>query len=115
MTAGRGRRGGVLLQVLVTAAIAGLLCASMMHSRFQPALSAANAVTRVQDDLAGQAAIARVQQVWMAGGSCSSDAAAGVACSGSGCACECAVAGVTVTSTANGGACALTTNRSEAP
>ena len=102
-------RGSALLQVLITAVVAGLICASIMRARLQPALTVANAVTRVQNDAVEQAALNRVQQVWMAGGACASDATAAVLCSGSGCSCRCAVAGLgTVTAAPNGGACALT-------
>ena len=104
------RRGSALLEVLIMAAVAGLICASVMRARLQPALAAASAVSRVVNDAAEQAAINRVQQVWMAKGSCKSDAAAGVSCGGgSGCSCTCAVSGLgTVTAAAYGGACALT-------
>jgi len=104
------RRGSALMQVLVLAAVAGLICASVMRARLQPALAAANAVSRVENDASEQAALNRVQQVWMANGSCTSDAAAGVSCGGgSGCSCTCAVSGLgTVTAAANGGACTLT-------
>lgn len=101
--------GSALLQVLVAAAVAGLICASIMRVRLQPALTAANAIQRVENDAAEQGALNRVQQVWMAGGSCASDATAGVSCGGSGCSCTCAVAGLgTVTAVPRGGACALT-------
>lgn len=102
-------RGSALMQVLVTAVVAGLICASILRARLQPALAAANAIQHVQNDAAEQGALNRVQQVWMSGGSCSSDASAGVSCSGFGCSCTCAVAGLgTVTAASSGGACALT-------
>lgn len=102
-------RGSALALALITTAVAGLLCASIMQARLQPALTAANAVQRVENDAAEQGALNRVRQVWMAGGSCASDAAAGVACSGSGCSCTCAVAGLgRVSAAPSGGACALT-------
>ena len=104
-------RGSALLQVLIVAIVAAIICTSIIHTRLQPALTAANAVQRVQNDTAEQAALNRVQQVWMAAGSCASDATAGVSCSGSGsgCSCTCAVAGLgTVTALPSGGACALT-------
>lgn len=101
-------RGTVLLQVLVIAIVAGVICAAILRSRMQPALAAAQAVQRVENDAAEQGALNRVQQVWMAAGSCSSDAAAGVSCSGSGCSCTCTVMGLgTVTARASGGACNL--------
>lgn len=102
-------RGSALMQVLVVAVVAGLICANILHARLQPALAAANAISRVENDAVEQAALNRVQQVWMAGGSCASDAAAGVSCTGSGCSCSCAVAGLgTVAAAPSGGACALT-------
>ena len=102
-------RGSALLQVLIVTVVAGLICASIMRARLQPALAAANAVQRVENDAAAQGALNRVQQVWMAGGSCSSDAASGVSCGGSGCSCACTVAGLgSVIAVPNGGACALT-------
>lgn len=106
------RRGSALLQVMIAALVAGLICATVMRVRLQPAMAAAQAVRRVQDDGAGQGAINRVIQVWMQTGSCSSDTAAGVDCGGgSGCTCTCMVAAlgnVVVTSQPGaGGACAL--------
>jgi hypothetical protein len=102
-------RGSALLQLLVAAAVAGVICASIMRARLQPAMTVANAIQLVENDAAEQAALNRVQQVWMAQGSCASDATAGVGCSGSGCSCTCAVAGLgTVTAAPSGGACALT-------
>ena len=104
-------RGSALLQVLVLVVVAGLICASIMRARLQPALAAANAVQRVADDAAEQGALERVRQVWMAGGSCSSAAAAGVSCSGAGCSCSCTVAGLgRVSAAPSGGACALSVN-----
>jgi hypothetical protein len=104
------RRGSVLLQVLVASVVGGLICASIMRARLQPAMTVANAVLRVQNDVGEQGALNRVQQVWMAAdASCTSDPAAGVSCRGSGCSCTCAVAGLgTVTAAPSGGACALT-------
>jgi hypothetical protein len=104
------RRGAVLLQVLVTAVIAGLICASIMRARLQPAMTVANSVQRVENDAAEQGALNRVEQAWMAAGSsCASDNAAGVTCRGAGCSCTCSVAGLgTVSAAPSGGACALT-------
>lgn len=105
----RGERGSVLLHVLVVAALAGVICATILHSRYQPAITAANAVNAVTGDLSAQSAINRVNEVWIRNGTCSSDATVGVGCSGSGCSCTCTVTGAaTVTSVANGGACSLT-------
>jgi hypothetical protein len=107
-------RGSALLQVLVMTAVAGLICASILSARLQPALAGANAVGRVADDLAQQAAINRVTEVWARAGRCASDASAGVDCGASvgSCRCTCAVAGgVTVTSVANGEACAIAASR----
>ena len=102
-------RGSALMQVLVVAVVAGLICASILRARLQPALAAAKAIQRVSDDAVEQAALNRVQQVWMAAGSCASDAAAGVVCSGAGCSCTCTVAGLaSVTAVPSGGACTLT-------
>jgi len=102
-------RGSALLQVLIVSAVAGLICASILRARLQPALAAAQMVQRGESDAAEQGALNRIQQVWMAGGSCASDAAAGVACSGGGCSCSCEVAGLgTVTAAPSGGACTLT-------
>lgn len=105
----RGERGSVLLQVLVVAAVAGVICAAILRARLQPAMAAAGAVNAVTDDLSAQSAINRVNEVWIRNGSCSSDPAVGVSCSGSGCSCTCAVAGAAaVTSVPYGGACSLT-------
>ena len=106
-------RGSALLQVLITAIVAAIICASIIRTRLQPALTAAGAVQRVQNDASEQAALNRVSQVWMAGGSCSSDATAGVSCAGAGCACACKVTAAsgailgTVTAVPSGGACTL--------
>lgn len=98
-----------MLEVLVVAAVAALIAASIIRSRLQPALTAAGQVQIVRDDLSGQGALARVRQVWMSGGTCSSSASAGVVCSGSGCSCSCTVAGLgSVASVRKGGACSLT-------
>lgn len=112
------QRGSVILYVLLTGLIAAFICSAIVRARLQPALTAANAVKSVQNDTTAQAALNRVQQVWMQGGSCSSDTAAGgpgVACAGAGCSCTCTVTDSatgavlgTVISKANGAACALT-------
>ena len=112
-------RGSALLQVLVTAVVAALICASIIRTRMQPALTAANAIQRVSDDAAEQGSINRVHQVWLAADRCSSDTTLpplgpGVSCVPSAalptCSCVCSVAGLgTVTSQPQaGGGCALT-------
>jgi hypothetical protein len=111
-------RGSVILFVLVGALVAAIICASIVRTRLGPAVTAANAIQRVQNDAAAQAALNRVTQVWMSGGSCASNMSPGgpgVACAGAGCACACTVTDLTsgavlgtVTSAPNGGACALT-------
>lgn len=111
----RSERGAVLAQVLIFAVTAGLLCASILSARLQPALLSARGSDRVRDDLAAQGAVNRVTGVWTRLGVCASDTSAGVSCGGSGCECNCGVtvAGETtiVTSTTAGGACALTAAR----
>ncbi|MFI5344811.1 MAG: hypothetical protein ACHQ51_00405 [Elusimicrobiota bacterium] len=113
-----GERGSILAQVLITSAIASLLCASILRARLQPALTVAGAVDRVRDDLAAQAAVNRVTEVWTRLGVCKTDGDAGVRCSGSGCDCSCVLdpaergaAAGTVTSVSSGGACRLTAAR----
>ncbi|MDE2509756.1 MAG: hypothetical protein KGL74_01420 [Elusimicrobia bacterium] len=110
-----GERGSILAQVLITTAIASLLCASILRARLQPALTTAGAVDRIRDDLAEQAAVNRVTEVWTRLGVCKSDGEAGVRCRGAGCDCSCDLdpaqpytAGATVASAAAGGACRLT-------
>jgi hypothetical protein len=105
-------RGSVLAQVLVFSAVAGLMCATILHARLQPALSSARAVDRVRGDLAAQATVNRVTAVWSRLGSCSSDSREGVSCVGQGCDCRCAVStgGLVIgelVSAAQGGACRL--------
>jgi Tfp pilus assembly protein PilX len=103
------QRGSALVQVMIAAVVVAIICASVIRSRLQPALMTANAAQNVEKDAAEQGALNRVQQVWMAKGSCASDAAAGVSCTGAGCACVCSVANLgTVTAVPSGGACALT-------
>lgn len=103
------RRGTALPLVLIVCATAGLLCASLMRARLQATLTAAGTTRRIQDGLAEQAALNRVQQAWMASGSCTSNAAAGISCRGSGCRCACTVTGLAqVTSVPRAGACVLT-------
>ena len=113
-------RGSILAQVLIMTAVASLMCASILRSRLQPALVTAGAVDRVRDDLAAQAAVNRVNEVWSRLGSCATDADAGVRCGGSGCDCVCTIApaqadaaAATVTSSASppGGVCLLTAVR----
>jgi len=105
----RNERGSVLLHVILMAALAGIICTAILRSRMQPALAAANTVSRIQDDMTGQSAINRVSGVWGSRGTCASDSAAGVSCSGSGCSCRCTVdGGATVTSVSAGGGCTLT-------
>jgi Tfp pilus assembly protein PilX len=103
-------RGAVLVYVLIATVISAIICTTILSTRLQPALTAANAVLRVQNDVSAQAALNRVQQVWMAGGSCASDSSAGVSCSGTGCNCTCAVAGLgtVIALPTSGGACSLT-------
>jgi hypothetical protein len=101
--------GSALLQILIMAVVASLICASIIRTRLQPALTAAHSLQRVENDVGTQGALSRVQQVWMAGGPCSSDSTAGVSCTGSGCSCSCTVAGLaTVTAAQSGGVCSLT-------
>lgn len=105
----RGERGSVLAAVLVLALVGGLIASELVSARLQPSLLAAQRVQRLSDDMAGQAAISRINEVWARLGSCSSDAAEGVSCSGSGCSCTCdsATAVVSVRQGA-GGSCVMT-------
>lgn len=100
-------RGSVLAQVLVAAMLMSIISASILRSRLQPAMNAANSVARAAEDLAARAALNRVTESWARLGSCASDASAGVSCSGAGCTCSCAVGSVVVTAVPRGGACAL--------
>jgi hypothetical protein len=111
----RNRRGSVLLEVLMMAVVASIMCATILRARLQPALTAASGIERVSSGLAAQAAVNRVSEVWGRLGVCASDVKAEVYCSGMGCACSCLVspgapAGskVIVKSSPSGGACALT-------
>jgi hypothetical protein len=115
----RGERGAVLLQVLVMAMVASLMCATILRATFQPALTAAAGVERISSGLGAQAGVNRVNEVWARLGVCTSDPTAGVQClargSASSCACSCSVLptasggpAATVTSSPSGGACALT-------
>jgi len=109
------RRGAVLMQVLIFGAMAALACSTILAARLQPALMSSRAEERVRDDLAGQAAVNRVTATWARLGVCTSEAAAGVACSGTGCRCSCEVEGsgwaARVAAAPSAGACALTTTR----
>ena len=114
----KGRRGAILAQVLLATMVAALMCSAILRARMQPALTAGAAVEHVQDDLAAQAAVNRVNEVWARLGACSTDMDRGVRCAGSGCDCNCvldpAETGspvVAVASSASGGACALTAAR----
>ena len=107
----RAERGSVLAAVLVMALVGGLIASELLSSRLQPALLTAQRVNRLADDMAGQAALSRVGEVWARGGSCSSDSSQGVSCTGpgSGCSCECDTPTATVTArTGAGNSCALT-------
>lgn len=113
-----GRRGSILAQVLILTAVASLMCAAILRSRLQPALTTAGAVDRVQDDLAAQAAVNRVTEVWMRRGACGTDGGAGVLCAGVGCDCACNLLSpetrrrvATVSSTSYRGVCRLTASR----
>ena len=110
----KGERGAILLQVLVVAMVAALMCATILRARFQPALTAAAGLERISSGLAAQGAVNRVTEVWSRLGTCTTALGAGVNCSGSGCACTCAVSATapgayaaTVASSPAGGACAL--------
>jgi hypothetical protein len=100
-------RGSVLVQVLVTMTFMAIIASSVLRMRMQPAISAANNVARVSEDLAARTALNRVNESWARLGACASDVAAGLSCSGAGCSCSCAVGSVIVTATPQGGACAL--------
>lgn len=108
------KRGSVLLEVLMMSVVASIMCAAILRSRLQPALTAASGVERVSSGLAAQAAINRVSEVWGRLGVCSSDVNAAVYCSGIGCGCSCLVSPAApgskaiVKSSPSGGACALT-------
>lgn len=111
----KGRRGAVLLQVLVFGVLAALTCSTILAARLQPALLSARADERVRDDLAGQGAVNRVTGAWTRLGVCESDAAAGVSCRGTGCRCSCEVEGpgwtARVVAAPSEGACSLTATR----
>lgn len=100
-------RGSVLVQVLVTTVFMAIISASVLRMRMQPAIGAANNVSRVSEDLAVRTALNRINESWSRLGTCASDAAAGLSCSGAGCNCRCTVGAVVVTVTPQGGACAL--------
>ena len=113
----KDERGSILLQVLLMAVVASLMCATILRARLQPALTAASGIERISSGLAAQAAVNRVSEVWARLGVCTSDAKAGIYCSGSGtdCACSCVVSASTpggsaasVKSSPSGGACTLT-------
>lgn len=104
----KAERGSVLVHVLVMGLLGLSICAAIMQSRMQPAVTTANFVNRIKDDLSEQSAINRVTEVWARQDSCSSDASVGVGCSGSGCDCSCTVTGAAgVSSLSSGGACVL--------
>ena len=112
----RGQKGSVLAQVMIFTVVAGLMCATVLRSRLQPAVSSARAVNQIKDDLAAQGAINRVVAVWSRSGACASDPAQGVSCLGAGCRCACAVssAGAVVAdvdSKGAGRACTLVASR----
>lgn len=107
------RRGSVIAQVLVFAAVAGLMCATILHARLQPALVAARAVDRVREDLVAEGTVNRVTAVWSRLGTCASAPAEGVSCTGTGCDCRCSVSAGGdvvggVVSEPQGGACRFT-------
>lgn len=103
----KGRRGSVLVQVLVAAVFMAIISASILRMRLQPATNTAGSVARVAEDLAARAALNRLTESWARLGTCASDAAARVACSGVGCDCRCVVDSVVVTAVPQGGACFL--------
>jgi hypothetical protein len=87
------RRGSALAQVLILAAVGGLIAARLIQARLQPSMLSALTERRLADDLAGQKAASKVAEVWARDGSCSSDSSAGVTCSGLRCSCRCDVDG----------------------
>lgn len=103
----RERRGSVLAQVLVLAVVGALIAASIIKARLQPAMAVTLAGQSLKDDLSAQSAVNRLQEVWSRLGTCSSDAAAGVLCSGAGCSCTCELGAASVTATPRDGTCVL--------
>ncbi|MBI4061971.1 MAG: hypothetical protein HY403_11140 [Elusimicrobia bacterium] len=102
-------RGSILAQVIVSILFMAVIAATVLRARLQPSMNAANAVSRVAEDLAARAAISRVTEVWTRLGSCATDNSVGVVCPGGvpGADCNCTVGGVNVTAdyvaTASGG------------
>ncbi len=106
-----GRRGWVLLQVLLGAAVCGFIGALILRLVTQSGVYGANLSDTVVKNKQAEAAINRVQTAWnSAGATCASSASAGVNCSGSSCACTCTVAGMPSVQSAagTGGSCDLT-------
>ncbi len=109
MTTPSGRRGSILAQVLVLVVVGGLIAVGIIQARLQPALLVSESVLRLGDDMKAQDAINRTTEVWSRLGTCSSDAAAGVACTGAGCSCSCVAATASVSVVPGpGAACVMT-------
>ena len=107
-----GRRGSVLLFVMVMSILLCYIAALVMRSRLQASLGTANAVRRTSEDMGVQSAANTVAAAWeLAGAACASNAGLGVSCSGGGCNCVCTLASgakVTASPAAVGAACQLT-------
>lgn len=107
-----GRRGSALAQVLVLAATAAAISASVLRARYQPALTNAAALERLRDDLALQSALHKLNAAWARSGSCASDGSQRLYCQGSGCRCRCVLDGaVDIVSVREGNLCRLTLSR----
>ena len=98
----RGRRGVVLMQVLVITVVMGYICAMLLRLMLQPAMYAANAVDGTGRRLDAAAAYNKVTAAWASGGSCSSESSVGLSCSGAGCSCTCTIGAVSVLSAPSG-------------
>lgn len=91
----RGRRGVVLLQVLILAIVIGYISALLLRLTLQPAMTTALVVDGVGQRLTASAAYNKAQAAWQVGGVCGSAPGLGVVCTGSAgtCGCDCSMPG----------------------
>ncbi len=107
----RGRRGSVLMQVLVGAVICAYIIVLILRFQMQSGLFGANLVDSVAKDKQAESSLNLVQTAWNSRGStCTSLVSAGVSCGGGGCRCTCTVVGLPSVQSVPGigGSCNLT-------
>jgi Tfp pilus assembly protein PilX len=96
---GRGGRGFVLIQVLISVMIFSLIASWMMQMVYQTAVASSNYSDSVNKTMQAQGALNQVRAAWASAGICGTSAPVTCTLGTGGCNCTCTITGFTGTIT----------------